>query len=51
MSKNTYIIMAIIAILFGSIVNYSMTGSSVSNTGSRTYIPSGGGGGFSGGHK
>ncbi|XXQ68850.1 hypothetical protein ACKLNO_03040 [Neisseriaceae bacterium B1] len=51
MSKTAYIFMAIIAILFGSFINYSMTGSTGSS-GSRTYIPSGGGGGgFSGGHK
>lgn len=51
MSKPVYILIAAAAILFGSFFNYSMVPSGTQSSGSRTYIPSGGSGGFSGGHK
>ncbi|MDK4688560.1 hypothetical protein [Kingella negevensis] len=56
MSRNTYLIVSILVILFGTFTNYSLVGSSSQSSGGRTYIPSGGGfsggnGGFSGGHK
>lgn len=52
MSKNTYLIFSIVAILIGTIINYSQVG----NTGSGHYRGYGGGsygGGYSGsgGHK
>lgn len=55
MNKGTYIILAIVIILIGTMVNYSMVGSS--NTGTRSNTGTGttggfiGGGGYSGGHK
>lgn len=51
MSKSAYIIIATIAILFGTFYNYSMVSVGQGNNG-RTYVPSGSSsGGFSGGHK
>ena len=51
MSKNTYLIISILAIMFGTFANYSMVGSPGAGSGSRGYHSGGGFGGFSGGHK
>jgi len=52
-NRNTYLLVALLAIGFGTFSNYAMLGSSGSGSGSRAYIPSGSGysGGYSGGHK
>lgn len=52
MSRNTYLIVAVMAILFGTIFNYSLVG----GTGAGSRVHGGGthigtGGGFGGGHK
>ncbi|MCG7656929.1 hypothetical protein [Wielerella bovis] len=49
MSRTTYIIVAVLSIMFGTFTNYSMVSESKSSrgyTGSSGYV-----GGFSGGHK
>lgn len=53
MSKNVYLLFAIAAVLFGTFHNYALIPNKGSSggSGSRTYIPGGSGGGFSGGHK
>lgn len=51
MSKPIYILIATAAILFGAFYNYSMVPAGSQSSGSRTYVPGGSGGGFSGGHK
>lgn len=50
MSKTVYLLVAIAVILFGTYNNYTLI-SPKGSSGSRGYVPGGGGGGFSGGHK
>ena len=52
MNRNTYLIVALLAIGFGTFSNYAIVGSTCSGSGSRAYLPGGSGyGGYSGGHK
>lgn len=57
MNRNTYLLVALLAIGFGTFSNYAIVNSdgsgSSTRTGSRAYIPSGSrySGGYSGGHK
>lgn len=57
MSRTTYLIIGVIAIILGSIFNYSMLDDSTKSSGARSYGGGavfggvGGSGGSSGGHK
>ena len=56
MNRNTYLLVALLAIGFGTFSNYAIVNSdgsgSSTRTGSRAYLPGGSGyGGYSGGHK